>query len=127
MAQTNRGERAGQKKGFAGGKGPKYSSKTNNSSDYKDISSNSTRVLFNNLTGMTSGYKLGQPLGSQREDKTAMATTIFRGQQMVDHTEDRDLQEGEGDLYMSFIDSDKFSPIQSVSGEDIDEDDSLNH
>ena len=33
----------------------------------------------------------------------------------------------EGDLYMSFIDSDKFSPIQSVSGEEIDEDDSLGH
>ena len=29
------------------------------------------------------------------------------------------------DPYMSFIDSDKFSPIQSVSGEEIDEDDSL--
>ena len=32
-----------------------------------------------------------------------------------------------GDLYMSFIDSDKFSPIQSVSGEENDEDDSLDH
>ena len=31
------------------------------------------------------------------------------------------------DPYMSFIDSDKFSPIQSVSGEENDEDDSLNH
>ena len=31
------------------------------------------------------------------------------------------------DPYMSFIDSDKFSPIQSVSGEEIDEDDSLGH
>ena len=33
----------------------------------------------------------------------------------------------QGDPYMSFIDSDKFSPIQSVSGEEIDEDDSLGH
>ena len=31
------------------------------------------------------------------------------------------------DPYMSFIDSDKFSPIQSVSGEEIDDDDSLDH
>lgn len=30
-----------------------------------------------------------------------------------------------GDPYMSFIDSDKFSPIQSVSGEENDDDDSL--
>ena len=34
---------------------------------------------------------------------------------------------GHNDPYMSFIDSDKFSPIQSVSDEEIDDDDSLDH
>ena len=52
---------------------------------------------------------------SHREEKAGTATTLYAMPPgAVDH-----------DPYMSFIDSDKFSPIQSVSGEEIDEDDSL--
>ena len=40
---------------------------------------------------------------------------------------DREDGDPENNPYMSFIDSDKFSPIQSVSGEEIDDDDSLDH
>ena len=63
----------------------------------------------------------------RRNGGVATATTIFAmapggsGVEVVGGHHD------EGDLYMSFIDSDKFSPIQSVSGEEIDEDDSLGH
>ena len=69
-------------------------------------------MLLNNLTGMTSGYlnnKVGQPLVSYRDEKGGAAVTIFAPQ--ISHPSG-------GDPYMSFIDSEKFSPIQSVSGED---------
>ena len=85
----------------------------------------STKLLLNNLTGMTtSGYMFNQmghqQPASHRDDKAGTGTTIFTMPPgPVDH---------DGcDPYMSFIDSDKFSPIQSVSGEEIDEDDSLGH
>ena len=89
----------------------------------------STKIFLNSVTGMTaaSGYinyqnnvvvpqnMIKQHPVSHREEKAGTATTLYAMPPgAVDH-----------DPYMSFIDSDKFSPIQSVSGEEIDEDDSL--
>ena len=54
---------------------------------------NSTKLLLNNLTGMTTSGYIINPVNSNLE--TCLP---------VDH-------EVGGDPYMSFIDSDKFSPI----------------
>ena len=72
----------------------------------------STKQVLNNITGCTSSYAINQHnLGVD-----------MRSSKLVAGYNDEPVG---GDPYMSFIDSDKFSPIQSVSGEEIDDDDSL--
>ena len=79
----------------------------------------STKMLFNNMTD----YASSQANILESNYKGAVnAITIFGP---TAGTGEHDGPDNNGDPYMSFIDSNKFSPIQSVSGEDIDDDDSL--
>ena len=66
---------------------------------HSDGGNSSTKLFLNNMTGMTSGDMINNKiLQSHRDEKAGTGTTIFA------------MPPG-SDPYMSFIDSDKFSPI----------------